>query len=210
MLKNARLEVEKQLPLPMSKDVGRKRKAALPEVGQNLMGSVERLSKFECSRISLVDPFYTPGNNEHESKPSGKGSQPPLSAVKADDQSPRISVRGTIQDDKLFFPTGCINPSVNGKSPTGIDQFTSPGDVDSSYLGKTCGTNMVVTRPFKKRRVQFAAETIVYPFFGQHFPPAPKVLALRCLEFLDCKNWYSVSLVNSLWSEAVNDDALWE
>ena len=49
-----------------------------------------------------------------------------------------------------------------------------------------------------------------YPFFGQHHHRATKLTALRCLEFLDNKDLFSMSLVNKLWSQAAMDDALWE
>lgn len=50
----------------------------------------------------------------------------------------------------------------------------------------------------------------VYDFFGGGAPSLTKITALRCLEYLDGKSLYSVSLVNRLWSRAAMDDALWE
>mmetsp|Transcript_10776 Transcript_10776/g.17689 ORF Transcript_10776/g.17689 Transcript_10776/m.17689 type:complete len:646 (-) Transcript_10776:239-2176(-) len=49
-----------------------------------------------------------------------------------------------------------------------------------------------------------------YPFFGLDNHRATKLTALRCLEFLDNKDLYSMSIVNKLWCQAAMDDALWE
>lgn len=62
--------------------------------------------------------------------------------------------------------------------------------------------------PLKKRKIREV--TIVYPFFGPVAPSAPKIVALRCLEFLDGKSLYNMSVVNKLWSKAAMDPALWE
>lgn len=83
-------------------------------------------------------------------------------------------------------------------SPTGIDSFKSPPQPQT-----------LEGRPLKKRRVKFAATLVKYPFFGPNLPDAPKIIALRCLEMLDGPGLYSLSLVNSLWSAAAMDPALW-
>ena len=62
----------------------------------------------------------------------------------------------------------------------------------------------------KKRQVKFAPVPIVYPFFGEHLPPTSKVIALKCLDYLQGKDIYAMSQVNTLWSRAAMDDALWE
>ena len=51
---------------------------------------------------------------------------------------------------------------------------------------------------------------IVYPYFGQDLPRAPKIIALRCLEFLEGKDFYHMSVLNNLWSKTSIDPALWE
>lgn len=62
-----------------------------------------------------------------------------------------------------------------------------------------------------RRSVKFVEEDVpCYPFFGEKNPTCPKVIALRCLEYLDNKDIYQVSLVNSIWSKAATDNALWE
>lgn len=62
----------------------------------------------------------------------------------------------------------------------------------------------------KKRRVQFCQNVILYPFFGHTLPPTPKLVALKILDYLPSKDIYSMSIVNSLLSQAATDDALWE
>ena len=63
----------------------------------------------------------------------------------------------------------------------------------------------------KQRKVKFAKKVEpLYDFFGPNLPPTTKLTALRCLEFLDGKSLYAMSVVNQLWCKAVMDDALWE
>ena len=62
--------------------------------------------------------------------------------------------------------------------------------------------------PFKKRKIN--ESIITYPFFGINQPSAPKIVALRCLEYLDGPSLYNMSVVNTLWSKAAMDEALWE
>ena len=65
-------------------------------------------------------------------------------------------------------------------------------------------------QPLKKRKVKGHTTPITYPFFGTINAPVPKVIALRCLEFLSGKDFYSLSVTSSLWDTAAKDDALWE
>jgi hypothetical protein len=63
----------------------------------------------------------------------------------------------------------------------------------------------------KRRKVKFATSTpIIYPFFGEELPETPKLIALKCLDFLSGKDIYTMSQVNSLWNKAAFDEALWE
>lgn len=65
----------------------------------------------------------------------------------------------------------------------------------------------------KQRQVTFAPTArnpIVYPFFGQGHPATSKLIALKCLDYLEGKDIYAMSQVNSLWCSAAMDDALWE
>ena len=60
----------------------------------------------------------------------------------------------------------------------------------------------------KKRKIN--EMKIIYPYFGNSLPHAPKICALRCLEYLNGSDFYSVSVVNHLWSKTATDNALWE
>lgn len=63
----------------------------------------------------------------------------------------------------------------------------------------------------KNKKVRFAtAAPVVYPFFGDKLPATTKLIALKCLDYLSCKDLYTMSTVNSLWSSAATDEALWE
>jgi len=66
------------------------------------------------------------------------------------------------------------------------------------------------TSSTKKRQVKFAPIVYEYPFFGAGLPKTSKLIALKCLDFLEGKDIYSMSQVNSLWNSAAMDDALWE
>lgn len=79
----------------------------------------------------------------------------------------------------------------------------------SSFQSTNAQTvNNAVALPVKRRKMN---ETkIVYPYFGPTLPQAPKICALRCLEYLDGKDFYSASVLNHLWSKTAMDSALWE
>lgn len=109
-----------------------------------------------------------------------------------------------LEGDENFTDLSAFSSSVHSSSPTG--------------------------RQWKKRKVEFSSATndncynstgdsastvgghasIVYPFFGQDMPCAPKIVALRCLDFMDGPNIYAMSLVSSIWNKAAMDNALWE
>jgi hypothetical protein len=81
------------------------------------------------------------------------------------------------------------------------------------YASRSGGSSALVvpaTASGKKRTVKFAPIPIVYPFFGADLPPTSKIIALKCLDFLEGKDIYAMSQVNHLWSRAAMDDALWE
>lgn len=78
----------------------------------------------------------------------------------------------------------------------------------SLRVGDKQTANYLVSQPVKRRKMN---ETkIVYPYFGPTLPHAPKICALRCLEYLDGKDFYSASVLNHLWSKTAMDSALWE
>ena len=54
------------------------------------------------------------------------------------------------------------------------------------------------------------AMKIVYPYFGSEVAQVPKIVALRCLEYLEGTDFYSVSVMNNLWCKTALDPALWE
>lgn len=60
----------------------------------------------------------------------------------------------------------------------------------------------------KRRKVKFATTPYIYPFFGQVH--APKIVALKCLDFLSNKDIYTMSQVSSIWNQVAMDEALWE
>jgi hypothetical protein len=71
-------------------------------------------------------------------------------------------------------------------------------------------SNHDLTNPVKRRKVKFAATPIVYPFFGDCLPEMPKIIALKILDSLPDRDFYTMATVNSLWNKAAMDDALWE
>jgi len=87
-------------------------------------------------------------------------------------------------------------------SPHGVDTLNISPPQQDQQKGSV--------RPLKKRRVTKDGATPTFPFFGPHLPRTPKIIALRCFDFLDGKSIYSSSIVSSLWCQAALDDALWE
>eukprot|EP01035_Chromulina_nebulosa_P024979 gene24979-32548_t len=68
--------------------------------------------------------------------------------------------------------------------------------------------------PLKKRTVILNATgnrlfQTTYPFFGSDIL-FPKVVAIRCLEYLSSGDLYSLSTVSKVWSLTIFDDAVWE
>ena len=92
------------------------------------------------------------------------------------------------------------NNGVLDISPQGVDSLNISPPQQDQQKGSS--------RPLKKRRTKEATPT--FSFFGQQLPKTPKIIALRCFDFLDGKSIYSSSLVSSLWCKAALDDALWE
>lgn len=110
------------------------------------------------------------------------------------------------------------------KSTAEEDEFAAPvvaAPAFRSNFGGNCGSSSrnggdvmaVDAANNKKRQVTFAPTVrnpIIYPFFGEHLPPTSKLIALKCLDYLEGKDIYAMSQVNSLWCSAAMDDALWE
>lgn len=76
-----------------------------------------------------------------------------------------------------------------------------------SYVKNTSSYH---AQPLKKRKVKHPHPPLIYEFFGPTNPMVPKIIALRVLEFLNGKDFYSLSVTSSLWDSAAKDDALWE
>jgi hypothetical protein len=93
--------------------------------------------------------------------------------------------------------------SSERKSTYSLRQSTKENQ--KRYSGDKAFDSMV-----KRRKVKFATTPIVYPFFGDILPETPKLIALKCLDFLSGKDIYTMSQVSSLWNKAAMDDALWE
>jgi len=109
-----------------------------------------------------------------------------------------------LQGDDTLTDLSAFSPFVQSNSPTGRQwkkrkvEFSSSTN-DNSFSSTGESTSIVAGNP-----------SIIYPFFGQGMPCAPKVVALRCLDFMDGPNIYAMSLVNSIWNKAAMDNALWE
>lgn len=117
-----------------------------------------------------------------------RATKPPASADKCE---PKKSSMSAVKNKKKDEPSDSIAQADMSKKPR-VALISKPA-------------------PLKKRKVKFATEKQpVYEFFGPNLPCTTKLTALRCLDFLESKDVYSVSVVNHLWCKAAMDDALWE
>jgi hypothetical protein len=66
------------------------------------------------------------------------------------------------------------------------------------------------TVSFSQHEQRAAGGLPTYAFFGPTHPSVPKAVALQCIDFLQGKDMYNLSVVNSLWAAAVTDESLWE
>lgn len=100
---------------------------------------------------------------------------------------------------------------LSGDSEEGAHSNSNATGLSLASAGSvTRGSAPAPTSGGKKRQVKFAPIPIVYPFFGAGLPPTSKLIALKCLDFLEGKDIYAMSQVNTLWNAAAMDDALWE
>jgi len=147
----------------------------------------------EVSKVAVFGGVPTRNSNKIDGPESLSSLQtmslPPAGFPQSDDNRMR-----TRRVSRQYYVENNVDVS-----PVGVDSFKSP---PQPYVSSD--------RPLKKRRVKFAAQVIKYPFFGPGLPDTPKIIALRCLELLDGPGLYSLSLVNSIWSKAAMDPALWE
>ena len=116
--------------------------------------------------------------------------------------------------ENSFGSTGSHGP---GHHVYGL--MSSPGlsrDINSSrsssYSSRVSESSPASSRSGRRRRPQLSTQQgkVVYPFFGPKLPPTSKLTALKVLELLDGKDFYSMSVLNILWSNVAMDDALWE
>ena len=96
----------------------------------------------------------------------------------------------------------CTTQPSSSSSSSSSSSLLHPEGADGNTLAQ------ISSQQQKRRRLN---ETkIVYPYFGSDLPHAPKMCALRCLEYLDGKDFYSMSVLNQLWCKTSMDSALWE
>ena len=109
------------------------------------------------------------------------------------------------------IPTEAVGRQLRSrKTPQADTEATTshPSASQGDLTGSSNGSSK--SAPTKKRQVKFAPIPIVYPFFGAKLPETSKLIALKCLDYLQGKDIYAMSQVNTLWSRAAMDDALWE
>jgi len=154
------------------------------------------LTKYQMSNLAIISNQYNP-------------RQP--SAIPIQLQMQNLAGIGLVQTLNGFVSLGNCAGTIPNTSKTPQSEYIIRGPSSISQLGSVAQSQSdSLSKASKKRRIRFAPTTIIYPFFGPHNPKLPKVCALRCLEFLDGKALYAISVVNSLWCKAAMDDALWE
>jgi hypothetical protein len=102
---------------------------------------------------------------------------------------------------------GSMGPNEENNSDQG-SVSTEMGAVGALDINAESAQNTSVSHSVKRRKMQETC--VVYPFFGRAVPSVPKVVALRVLEYLDSRELYSASCLNTLWCKAAMDEALWE
>eukprot|EP01041_Mallomonas_annulata_P001545 gene1545-2985_t len=87
--------------------------------------------------------------------------------------------------------------------------FTTPTSTSSAASAETDSSQR--SGPLKKRRFDASSKQgPLYEFFGPENPHTTKLTALKVLEHLGGKDFYSLSVVHRLWCSVAMDDALWE
>jgi hypothetical protein len=190
-------------------------------------------AKEGAQSISFSPELRTSANGAPAAMPVGRapvssamGHVPMMSASRG----PTIVTPGSgaTQQAYLATPTqGAVDPAMHHMAKRSKTQPTpataadrqlrsrklNGEDDDSAHATGASLTSSALVRagePAKKRQVKFAPIPIVYPFFGSHLPATSKLIALKCLDFLEGKDIYAMSQVNTLWCAAAMDDALWE
>jgi hypothetical protein len=115
------------------------------------------------------------------------------------------SASGSYQQSKSRRTVYGVSPNGIHDLPSVISPIGLQFDNNDARAANKAPVNGAVPTSSKNS----TAAPIVYPFFGKN-SYAPKIIALRCLEYLDGPSLYNMSVVNSLWCQAALDDALWE
>lgn len=148
---------------------------------QNYEGSTELMKAREASP---------------KSESSGKKRKESPNGVEwINEESPHLKIRPSLQEERKTTP-------YSFRSRTKETQKK----IDPQPVMPT--VKAVATSSTKRRKVKFATTPYVYPFFGEI--QTPKLIALKCLDFLDNKDIYRMSQLNNMWNQVAMDEALWE
>lgn len=171
---------------------------------QNFSGSneLERV-KFETqydSKPPIVDSrnsFYCKSSVMKNSLVGKKRKESPTSVSEAiKSPNPHLSSKGSSTIDHGKYKKVASSSEGQGGSNANHDTNMEISKVESDLEDK---------HKTKDSRI-----VITYPFFGPNLPEFTKLGMLRCFEYLEGKDIYSASIVNSLWCKAAMDEALWE
>ena len=120
------------------------------------------------------------------------------------DYCPGITADGSMNQGQGQGSMG-HNEENNSDQGSVSTEMNAVGTLD---INLESAQNTSVSHSVKRRKMQETC--VVYPFFGRAVPSVPKVVALRVLEYLDSRELYSASCLNTLWCKAAMDEALWE
>lgn len=177
------------------------------------------------SPISVVNVLQTPSTSL--SSVSSSSSSSSSNDLKQSQTTPISSINLStpiVPSSSLALSSPLTKSSKKRKqfpSPTSVSLFSSP------ISASTAGTSSLnLTRDFLENDTVNIPSIVspspiipasihkdipLYNFFNEKISkPMPKVVALKILEHLDGKSLYNMSQVNSLWNQAVLDEALWE
>ncbi len=174
-----------------------------------MCANFEGSQDLQLTRAALESGLPPPPIRDREKDPSRRSPvtvlevSPPLSGMTTGSSS---IMKPTLQGQNIV--TGVVELSPFQSSPELYATQTQSASQTQPTSAPTSA--MSSPGPVPKKRRKTTAPVVAYPFFGPSAPLLPKIIALRCLEFLDNKSLYNASIVNSLWSKAAMDDALWE
>jgi hypothetical protein len=122
------------------------------------------------------------------------------------DSSVSVASSQSMNENKKIINDIILNTYDNGEDCDGSSVASSQSQ-QLSLQSSDSNNNSCDTSPCSS---VMSNTPPLYYFFGTNSQPLPKITALRCLEYLDGKDIYSISVVNRLWCQASMDDALWE